>query len=193
MATADGHELAGDLLAPVDPIAGVVLCHPHPQLGGSRHDRVVTALFQALGGVGATVLRFDFRREFGGGIAERRDAEAAVDLVAGRVGERPVHLVGYSFGALVALTAEVDVTSRVAIAPPLPMAPDPVVAPSEPTLLLVPEHDPFCPPVEAERATAGWPRHVRTHVVAGADHLVTDGLGGAVAAVTAWARDQPAR
>ena len=42
----DGPPLAGDLLTPHagPPLAGVVICHPHPAYGGTRQSHVVQAI-----------------------------------------------------------------------------------------------------------------------------------------------------
>ena len=61
------------------PRAGVVLCHPHPQYGGTMRSLVVSALFEALPVAGYSVLRFNFRGverstgEYGGGVREPAD------------------------------------------------------------------------------------------------------------------------
>ena len=49
--------------------ATAVLCHPHPQHGGTMRSIVVSALFEALPPAGVTCLRFNFRRCRG----QRRD------------------------------------------------------------------------------------------------------------------------
>src|SRR5687767_6561224 len=60
--TDDGLTLEAEL-APADrtPRAGMVLCHPHPQYGGSMRSLVISALFDALPAAGVTCLRFNFR------------------------------------------------------------------------------------------------------------------------------------
>ena len=50
-----GHQ-EGDQAAP-----GVVICHPHPQFGGSMNNNVVWALFQEFAAQGYVVLAFNFR------------------------------------------------------------------------------------------------------------------------------------
>ena len=48
-------------LADATSRASVVLCHPHPQYGGTMRSIVIGALFDALPAIGCTVLRFNFR------------------------------------------------------------------------------------------------------------------------------------
>ncbi|MFP5486676.1 MAG: alpha/beta hydrolase, partial [Acidimicrobiia bacterium] len=141
LATSDGHRLAADVALPhgrgVD--GAVVLCHPHPQYGGNRFDAVVTTLFERLPPAGFAALRFDFRRDFGGGIGERLDVVAALDhldTVADVDGLRRF-VVGYSFGAAVALgTDDRRISAIGAVAPPLALTP--TSEPHVPVLVLTP-------------------------------------------------------
>jgi|TARA_B110000211_G_scaffold221724_1_gene269678 alpha/beta superfamily hydrolase len=89
-----------------------VLCHPHPQFGGTMNDRVLDALESALLSSGISSLRFNFRGvggsagRYGDGLGEIDDVAAATNWVRERsVGERII-LVGYSFGGAVALSAQ---------------------------------------------------------------------------------------
>src|SRR6478752_4139899 len=96
--TADGQDLAAHLAeATATPRGVAVVCHPHPLYGGNRFNNVVEALFGALPAAGFTTIRFDFRAAHDHGVAERLDAIAAIDAVAGD--GSPVVLAGYSFGA----------------------------------------------------------------------------------------------
>ena len=92
------------------PFAAVVVCHPHPQGGGTMHNNVVYRVAKALGDAGATVLRFNFRGvgrstgSYGGGIDEEEDARAALDFLEQRAPGVPLWMAGFSFGARVGLT-----------------------------------------------------------------------------------------
>ncbi len=88
-----------------DPRACVVACPPHPEMGGSRSDRRLTAVADALTGRGVACLRFDYG-EWDGGRGELRDAGAALDWAAERYDA--VALFGYSFGGTLALVAAAD-------------------------------------------------------------------------------------
>ena len=61
--TSDGIALEAELATPSDgpPRAGMVLCHPHPQYGGTMHTKVVYQSAKALSRIGCAVLRFNFR------------------------------------------------------------------------------------------------------------------------------------
>jgi alpha/beta superfamily hydrolase len=96
------------------PATGVtaVLCHPHPQFGGTMNDPVLGALESALLSSGISSLRFNFRGvggsegKYGDGVGEIDDVVAVTAWVRERsVGERII-LVGYSLGGAVALSAQ---------------------------------------------------------------------------------------
>jgi alpha/beta superfamily hydrolase len=105
--------------------ACVVACPPHPQFGGSRTDRRLRAVADALVDRGVACLRFDYG-DWDEGYGEREDARNAVRWA----GERydAVALFGYSFGGCQALLAgaTVDVALRAvaALAPASRIADD---------------------------------------------------------------------
>jgi alpha/beta superfamily hydrolase len=184
LTTADGRELEADLMMVEGADRAVVLCHPHPTYGGTRFDRMIQALFDTLPSHGVTVCRFDFRRDDGGGVLERLDALAAIDMVALRCPDSAIHLLGYSFGAHVALSVEHErIVTKIAIAPALPAMP--VDPPRHRALVLVPEHDDFCPPDTAGPIVSQWP-DAHLEIIEMTDHF----LGGRVIAtadrVAAW-------
>jgi uncharacterized protein len=87
-----------------------LICHPHPGFGGTMDSHLVIAICQALSARGYACLRFNFRGVgSSGGTAAGGDEEPA-DVVAAMAWLRSVaglepHLVGYSFGAVMALAA----------------------------------------------------------------------------------------
>lgn len=181
----DGTALAGDLARPAEPRAGAVLCHPHPAYGGDRHNIVVDALFRALPAAGIAALRFDFRS---GGGGEQDDVLVALDRLAAEVPGVPLWLVGYSFGADVALGVDDPrAAGWVAVAPPLRFGgtPAPARGDSRPALVLVPEHDAYSPPERTRAATAAWPA-ATVEVVPMADHFLAGAAGKVAATVTSW-------
>jgi alpha/beta superfamily hydrolase len=189
LTTSDGVALSADLAAADDPIATAVLCHPHPRFGGNRFNAVVAALFRSLPLAGVAALRFDFRRGAGadGGdlAAERLDVAAALAEVARTVPDRPRFLVGYSFGAGVALGVDdPSIAAMIAVAPPLAVMPvrrPPVV----PTLLLVPALDQYSPPAVVAPLVADWPT-VSVEPVAGADHFLVGHTAAVADRAAAW-------
>lgn len=96
--------------APATPERGVaVICHPHPQHGGTMDNKVAQTLARAAVGLGWRSVRFNFR---GVGASEgawdegRGEVDDALAVIAAmrRDGE-PLLLAGFSFGAYVASQA----------------------------------------------------------------------------------------
>jgi hypothetical protein len=185
LTAADGIVLAADLALAATPRAAAVLCHPHPAYGGDRHNIVVDALFRVLPAAGIAALRFDFR---GAGEGGQDDVLTALDRLAGDVPGVPLWLVGYSFGADVALGVDdARLAGWVAVAPPLHFGTPPAPAGGDPrpALVLVPEHDAYSPPERTWAATEDWPT-VTVEVVPMADHFLAGAAEGVAATVTAW-------
>ena len=196
--TADGHTLVGDLRVPGSPVAGAVLCHPHPAYGGDRHNPVVDALFRVLPTAGVAVLRFDFRplgarTPTGEGTAERADVVAGLHRLATAVDATvPLYLVGYSFGADVALAVGDERHAGWAtVAPPFRFSGParPGLGDDRPVLVLAPEHDQFAPPYWVDKATRGWPE-VTIEPVPMTDHFLAGATAQVARTVTAWIIDQ---
>lgn len=176
----DGVQLRADL-ARVDGAAlGVVLTHPHPLYGGDRFNPIVDTLFKMLPAAGVSTIRFDFRgvNESGGshdeGDSERLDVVAAIDMLDFVDADAPVWLVGYSFGALVALNVvDPRVAGWVAIAPPLAAFPGRVLADTDhrPKLLLVPQHDQYTPPEAVAPIIESW-QATEMRTVESCDHFL---------------------
>ena len=105
-----------------------VLCHPHPQFGGSMHDAVLDAVESAFLAEGVHCVRFDFRGvgnsagRFDGGNGETDDALAVLGWLRDQLPDaRETWLAGYSFGAHVAWRAAQatdDVARVLLVAPP---------------------------------------------------------------------------
>lgn len=188
LTTIDGVPIAADIAtAAADrPIrGGVVLAHPHPLYGGDRFNPVIDALFRALPEHGFHAVRFDFRGagDSGGdhddGDSERLDVAAAVDFLAPFSDD--IWSIGYSFGSIVAMNVvEPRVSGWIAVAPPLADG-SPVLAGRDPRpkLLLVPEHDQFCPTSSARERSREWP-NTTIDEVAGTDHFLQGRLSSVV-------------
>ena len=169
LTTADGHTLPADLTIPDGATIGVVVCHPHPRFGGNRLHPIVEAVFTAAGRAGFAAIRFDFRADHGGGTTETHDVVAALDELARHV-PGPLAVVGYSFGAAVAIaTPDVRIAALVAIAPPLAMMS--AATSHAPTLVLAPRHDQFTDVETVLEAVDDWP-DATVEVVESADHFL---------------------
>lgn len=107
------------------PIGAVVVCHPHPQHGGTMHNKVAHTLARAFLRMGYAVLRFNFRGteesegQFDDGVGELDDALVAVDWMRERHPNVPMWLAGFSFGAAIAVRAAtlVEVSGLISVAP----------------------------------------------------------------------------
>jgi alpha/beta superfamily hydrolase len=96
--------------APLAAPRGVaVVCHPHPQHGGTMDNKVVQTLARAFTQLGYTAVRFNFRGvgasqgHWSKGVGEVDDALAVV--AAWRAPGQALVLAGFSFGAYVASQA----------------------------------------------------------------------------------------
>ncbi|MFX1563125.1 MAG: alpha/beta hydrolase [Promethearchaeota archaeon] len=95
---------------------GLVICHPHPLLGGTMDDSRVRAIFDTSNSHGFNALCFNFRGtgnsqgSFGKGIGEVQDTISAVNFLRGqsKVDGSRIALCGYSFGGSVALAAALN-------------------------------------------------------------------------------------
>lgn len=192
--TSDGLSLRAEQRVPDGPRAAAVIAHPHPLYGGDMGNPVVVALFDALAGVGVATLRFDFRGAggsegtFGEGVGERADTVAAIEQLGRAAPDVPMALVGYSFGADVALgVTDERLAGWFLVAPPL-QAPTEVDRDERPKRLVVPAHDQFRPPDSAQAAVAGW-TNTAVEVIEGADHFLAGHLGQAAKRCTAFFDD----
>jgi uncharacterized protein len=92
-----------------EPVEASLVCHPHPQYGGTMHNKVVYRLARGLRKAGSVVLRFNYRGvnlsdgRYDGGIGEVEDARAALSYLLSRYPRLPFTLAGFSFGSRIAL------------------------------------------------------------------------------------------
>ncbi len=96
---------------PKQPAERVALVlHPHPQFGGTMHNKVVFRAAKALQESGFETMRINFRGvgqstgEFDEGEGECEDAQVALDyLLADHPQARQVIIAGFSFGSVIGL------------------------------------------------------------------------------------------
>ncbi|MFV2000596.1 MAG: alpha/beta hydrolase [Acidimicrobiia bacterium] len=125
--TNDGVRLEAILEVPNNPTGTLVLCHPHPQQGGTMRTPILHEIKKHALATGLVVLRFNFRGvgastgSYDNGEGEVRDVAAAMSR-AESLDHTPVALSGWSFGAAIALRWQASAGSRatyVGIAPPV--------------------------------------------------------------------------
>ena len=175
--------LEGLLANPGGEAPVAVVCHPHPMYGGSMHNNVVEAILAAMWQAGYATLRFNFRGvggsegEHDGGPGEVDDALAAMSFILAQPGVRKedASMTGYSFGAMVALSAgyeRAEIARIVAVALPLAMAdarvPD---GASKPVLLVSGNRDSYSPVAGLQALASRIGASARLEIIAGADHF----------------------
>lgn len=187
--TDDGISLEGELRLPdAAPVASAVICHAHPQMGGSKDHPILWAIRNDLARRGFAVLAFNFRGtmgsggEHGDGDAEVADVWAAVGRVQEEAPGPPVFVAGWSFGAHVAVRAAVEDDRVGALAlvaiptgevgrpyPALPSAED--LRDFRPRALFVSgDADSLSRPAEVEALAARFPEGA-ARILEGADHF----------------------
>jgi uncharacterized protein len=196
LTTSDGLTLEAEVATPEQaPRATAVLCHPHPQYGGTMRSIVIGALFEAFPAAGVSTLRFNFRgveRSTGthdDGVGELLDVQAALDTAsAEHPADGPLLLAGWSFGADMTLsTHDPRVAGWLAIAPPLRFAAGfgAVAADARPKQLGLGQHDEFRDPASVVEETDDWVA-TEIEVIAGASHFFVGRTDRVVDAATAF-------
>jgi alpha/beta superfamily hydrolase len=179
--TSEGLTLEGILHRPASaPFPAAAVCHPHPLFGGDMNNSVVVAVCQALAQAGIAGLRFNYRGvgrsegKCGDGLGERTDAAAALAYLCrlAQVEQDRVGIVGYSFGATVALTAADErVAAAAAISTPSFGQGVPDLAIRCPVLLISGEQDEIAPAASLATLTHMIGTQCRVTVVPEADHF----------------------
>jgi alpha/beta superfamily hydrolase len=188
--TLDRLKLVGELATPLDgnPIATLITLHPLPTHGGFMDSHILRKAAARLPALAElAVLRFNTRGtksprgvsegDFGDGVTERFDLEGAVRFVRERGLPRP-WLVGWSFGTEVAIKyglAHDEIEGAILLSPPLHRATRDELAAwhdsGKRLVVLVPEHDDFLRPPEAEPIFAGAVPEAEFIAVPGGKHL----------------------
>jgi alpha/beta superfamily hydrolase len=107
-----------------------LVCHPHPQHGGTMHNKVVYRVARGLRRSGAVVLRFNYRGvnlsegSYANGEGELEDGRTALAYLRERYPDLPFTLAGFSFGSRIALrlACEKDSGARRVVAVGFPVA-----------------------------------------------------------------------
>jgi len=179
--TSEGLTLEGVLHQPASaPFPAAAVCHPHPLYGGDMNNSVVVAVCQALAEAGIAGLRFNYRGvgrsegKHGDGLGERTDAAAALAYLRrlAQAEQDRVSIVGYSFGATVALTAADErVAAAAAISTPSFGQGVPDLAIRCPALLISGEQDEIAPAASLTTLAHAIGPQCQVTVVPGADHF----------------------
>lgn len=191
------------------PVAAL-LCHPHPLGGGNLHNKVVYHAMKAMNapewGLNWPVLRFNFRgtglsEGEHHGAAESADVLSALDWLRAAY-SMPIVVVGFSFGAAMALAATCaqfepcpsDVRALAALGLPLRAGGRhysyPFLAACQlPKLFLSGDRDQFADAGELAELVRKTAEPHRLVLIPGADHFFTGQLAPMQSALCEWLKE----
>ena len=119
-------------VAAAEPRGVAVICHPHPQMGGTLNNKVVHTVARACRDQQIASVRFNFRGvgesagTFDEARGEQEDLLSVMRWVSATYPHTPLYLAGFSFGSFIAfqglyagLAEELAVTQLLCIAPPV--------------------------------------------------------------------------
>ena len=165
------HESTGD--------SGVIICHPHPLMGGSMHNNVVEAIREAFAAEKYSTLRFNFRgvgRSTGvydEGKGEQEDILAVCKYLHS-IGVLKLSFAGYSFGSWVGTKIiEGDSNpfkSAILVSPPINyFAFDFTKLAHRISLIICGDEDPFCDSILLKERIKNTDTDLR--IISHADHF----------------------
>ena len=169
------------------PIA--LLLHPHPQHGGTMHNKVVYTLNQAFTKCGFSTLRFNFRGvgrsqgSYGRGEGELQDAASALDwLQQNNPNAASCWIAGFSFGAWISmqlLMRRPEIGGFISVAPPANLFDFTFLAPCPASGLIVHGDNDDVVPQEAVQKLVDKLKHqkdiqIQFKVASGANHFFAD-------------------
>jgi alpha/beta superfamily hydrolase len=173
------------------PQEAALVCHPHPQHGGTMHNKVVYRIARGLRSTGAVVLRFNYRGvnlsqgTYADGEGELEDARVALDYLRGRYPALPFTVAGFSFGSRIALRLGCGIARRV-IAVGFPAAyrdKASLDTCTTPRIFIQSTHDQFGSVEQIESIVAALPEPKELRLVEAEDHFFAGALEALEAAV----------
>jgi len=169
-----------------DPNRAVLVCHPHPQFGGTMHNKVVYRIARALRRAGAVVLRFNYRGvnlsegKYDNGVGEVEDARAALALLRSRYPGLPFSLAGFSFGSRIVLKLGCEIagaTQLIAVGFPANLSDGQSLGHCPvPRVFIVSTHDQFCAVPAMESYFAALPEPKELIWIEASDHFFSGAL-----------------
>jgi alpha/beta superfamily hydrolase len=167
-----------------------LIAHPHPLQGGTRENKVVTSLARAFFDLGYCTARPNFRGVgasagiYDQGIGEADDLVVVVGHLRKRLGDLPVLLAGFSFGAYVQTRVVRQLAAeRLALVAPAVNRFDAESVPAD-TLVVHGDQDDVVPLA----AVLEWarPQDLPIVVIPGGEHFFHGRLGQLQKIVTHW-------
>jgi alpha/beta superfamily hydrolase len=178
---------------------GAALClHPHPQHGGTMHNKVIFRAAAALNEAGLAALRINFRGVglssgvYNAGEGEQQDARDALAYLAARYPRQPLTVAGFSFGSRVGLRvglADERVVRLIGIGVPARLYDYEWLKECRKPLLLVHgERDDIALAGGVRELVAGLPPEVPAtlKIIAGAGHFFDTALDQLKQIITDW-------
>ena len=170
------------------PRAAALVCHPHPQHGGTLHNKVVYRIARGLRRAGLVVLRFNYRGvnlsegSYAGGEGELEDARAALAELRRRYPDLPVTLAGFSFGSRIVLRLACGGEPAVRVIavgfPTVYRDRSYLEGCTVPRVFVQSTHDQYGPVAEIEPLVAALPEPKRLILVEAQDHFFAGALEG---------------
>lgn len=163
-----------------EPTGSAVICHPHPEHGGTMQNKVAHTLARAFVAKGFAALRFNFRGvgesegKFDEGEGEVEDALAAVRMMKDRMGAGNLWLAGFSFGAAIAIHAarEARPDGLVSVAPAITRVSTRMAAqPDCPWLIIQGDEDELVPVAETIAFVNGLDPGPELRIFDGTEHF----------------------
>ncbi|MBL8270782.1 alpha/beta hydrolase [Steroidobacter sp.] len=177
------------------PAAVAIVCHPHPQFGGTMTNKVVYSLAKAFNEAGAPAIRFNYRGvgastgTYDEGNGETDDALAVLDWAAQRYPGAQLWLGGFSFGGAVAIraAAQRNVTRLVSVAPAIRrVSVDTSSLPQCPWLIVQGDRDELVDANDIQSWAAALPEAPRVALLEGVEHFFHGRLNELRQTVVRW-------
>jgi uncharacterized protein len=163
-----------------DPSAIAVVCHAHPEHGGTMHNKVVFRAAKGLESADVATIRFNFRGAGASqgrhdhGEGEQRDFEAALRWIRGKHPDKPVLAGGFSFGSWVSSRVACDLPEVDALfllgAPINKYSLHYLASCTKPKLVIQGDRDEFGDAEKLAALSMKWPE-TETVIIEGADHF----------------------
>ena len=160
-----------------------LVCHPHPQHGGTMHNKVVYRIARGLRKSGSVVLRFNYRGvnlsegSYAHGVGEADDARTALRFLRGRYPDLPWSVAGFSFGSRIALRLCEGAQRVIAVGFPMVYKDREYVGEClVPRVFVQSTNDEFGPLNELEPFVASLPEPKRLITIPAGDHFFAGGL-----------------
>ena len=180
-----------------EPRAAALVCHPHPQHGGTMHNKVVYRMARGLRKKGYVVLRFNYRGVnlsegvYDHGNGELEDARSALAWLRESYPDLPFSVAGFSFGSRIVLRLGCSVPgvqSIVAAGIVAAYANDGYIAECKvPRVFISSTNDQYAPKEKLEQIVGSAPEPKRLVLIPAEDHFFKGALDEFEAAVMEYA------